>query len=47
MFGSTAEGYEGKTHKTDSEDSDTTVPSDRKLYYLPFSVLASSPGIFG
>jgi hypothetical protein len=37
------EGY----GSTDSEDSSTTAPGGRKLYYLPFLVLAASLGTFG
>jgi hypothetical protein len=44
---SNAEGYGGKTHQPDSEDSDTTASSGRKLYYYSFSVPVASPGTFG
>jgi len=44
---SNAERYGNKTQKTDSEDSETTTPSGRKLYYFPFSVLVASPGTSG
>jgi hypothetical protein len=35
--------YGGKTHKTDSKNSDTTAPSGREL----FSLQAASPETFG
>jgi len=31
---SIANGYGDKTHQTDSQNSDTTAPSDRELYYF-------------
>jgi hypothetical protein len=40
-------GYEGKTHYTDSQNSDTTAPSDRELYNLQFLLQAASPETFG
>lgn len=43
---SNAVGYGGKTQQTDWRDSDTMASNGRKLYYLPFSVLAVSPGTF-
>jgi hypothetical protein len=36
----------GKTHYTDSQNSDTTAPSGRELYYLQFSLQAASPETF-
>jgi len=36
-----------KTHSTNSEDSSTITPSDRKLYYFLFSVLRENSGILG
>jgi hypothetical protein len=40
-------GYGGKTHYTDSQNSDTIAPSDRELYHLQFSLQAASPETFG
>jgi hypothetical protein len=40
-------GYGGKTHWTDSQDSDTTALSGRELYNLQFSLQAASPETFG
>jgi hypothetical protein len=40
-------GYGGKTHKTDSQNSDTTASSGRELYHLQFSLEAASPETFG
>jgi len=40
-------GYDGKTHQTDSQNSDTTVPSGRELYHVQFSLQAASPETFG
>ena len=40
-------GYGCKGHYTDSKDSDTTVPSETQLYFLPFSVLAVRSETFG
>jgi hypothetical protein len=42
----TQEGYGGKTHWTDSKNSDTTAPSGRELCYLQFSLQAASPETF-
>jgi hypothetical protein len=39
--------YGGKTHNTDSQNSDTTAPSGRELYHLQFSLQAASPETFG
>jgi hypothetical protein len=44
---SNTKGYGGKTHKTDSQNSDTTTPSGRELYYLQFSLLVANPEAFG
>jgi hypothetical protein len=44
---SNMEGYGGKTHYTDSQNSDTTAPSCRELYHLQFSLQAASPETFG
>jgi hypothetical protein len=44
---SNTKGYGGKTHYTDSQDSDTTAPSGRELYHLQFSLQAASPETFG
>jgi hypothetical protein len=40
-------GYGGKTHYTDSQNSDTTAPSGRELYHLQFSLQVASPETFG
>jgi hypothetical protein len=42
----TQRGYGGKTHYTDSQNSDTTAPSGRELYRLQFSLQAASPETF-
>jgi len=39
-------GYGGKTHKADSQNSDTTAHSCRELYHLQFSLQAVSPETF-
>jgi hypothetical protein len=39
--------YGGKTHYTDSQNSDTTAPSGRELYHLQFSLQAASPETCG
>jgi hypothetical protein len=44
---SNTHGYGGKTHYSDSQNSDTTVPSGRELYHLQFSLQAASPETFG
>jgi hypothetical protein len=44
---SNIKGYGGKTHYTDSQNSDTTAPSSRELYHLQFSFQAASPDTFG
>jgi hypothetical protein len=38
--------YGGKTHYTDSQNSDTTAPSVKELYHLQFSLQAASPDTF-
>jgi len=43
---SNTKGYGGKTHQTDSQNSDTIAPSGRELYHLQFSLQAASPEIF-
>jgi hypothetical protein len=44
---SNTKGYGGKTHYTDSQNSDTTASSGRELYHLQFSLQAASPETFG
>jgi hypothetical protein len=44
---SNTKGDGSKTHYTDSQNSDTTAPSGRELYRLPFSLQAASPETFG
>jgi hypothetical protein len=44
---SNAKCYGGKTHYTDSQNSDATAPSGRELYHLQFSLQAASPEISG
>jgi hypothetical protein len=44
---SNIKGYGGKTHYTDSQNSDKTVPNARELYNLQFSLQAASPETFG
>jgi hypothetical protein len=39
---SNTKGYGGKTHYTDSQNSDTTAPSGIELYHLHFSLQAAS-----
>jgi hypothetical protein len=39
--------YDGKTHYTDSQNSDITAPSGTELYHLQFSLQAASPETFG
>jgi hypothetical protein len=43
---SNTKGYGGKTHYTDSQNSDTTAPHGRELYHLQFSLQAASPETF-
>jgi hypothetical protein len=44
---SNTKSYGGKSHQTDSQNSDTTAPSGRELYHLQFSFQAASPETFG
>jgi hypothetical protein len=44
---SNIKGYGGKTHKTDSQNSDKTAPTGRELYHLQFSLQAASLETFG
>jgi hypothetical protein len=44
---SNTKGYGGKTHYTDSQNSDTTASSGRELYHLQFSIQAASPETSG
>jgi hypothetical protein len=44
---SNRKGYGGKTHYTDSQNSDTTTPSFRELYHLQFSLQEASPETCG
>jgi hypothetical protein len=44
---SNAKGYGGRTHWTDSRNSDTTARNGRELYHLQFSLQAASPETFG
>jgi hypothetical protein len=44
---SNTKGYDGKTHYTYSQNSDTTATSGRELYHLQFSFQAASPETFG
>jgi len=39
--------YGGKTHYTDSQNSDTTTFNGRELYRLQFSLQVASPETFG
>jgi hypothetical protein len=39
--------YGGKTHYSDSKNSDITATSGRELYHLQFSLQAASPETFG
>jgi hypothetical protein len=41
------QGYGGKTHYTDLQNSDTTATSGRNLYHLQFLLQAASPETFG
>jgi hypothetical protein len=40
-------GCDGKTHSTDSQNSDKTAHSGRELYHLQFSFQPASPETFG
>jgi len=44
---SNTKGYGGKTHYTDSLNSDKTACSGRELYHLQFSLQAACPETFG
>jgi hypothetical protein len=44
---SNTKGYGGKTHLTESQNSDTTAPSGRELCHVQFSLQAASPETFG
>jgi len=44
---SNTKGYGGKTHQTDTQNSDSTALSGRELYHLQFSLQADSPETFG
>jgi hypothetical protein len=44
---SNTNAYDGKTHYTYSQNSDTTPPNGRELYHLQFSLQADSPETFG
>jgi len=41
------EGYDCKTHYTDSQNSAITELIGKGLYHMQFSLLAASPGTFG
>jgi hypothetical protein len=44
---SNKKGYGGKTHYSDSQNSDINAPSGIELYHLQFSLQAASPETFG
>jgi hypothetical protein len=44
---SNTKGYGGKTHYTDSQNSDTSAPSGKELYHSQFSLQAASPETSG
>jgi hypothetical protein len=44
---SNTKGYGGKTHWTESQNSDTIPSNGRELYHLQFSLKATSPETFG
>jgi hypothetical protein len=46
-FRSNTKGYGGKTHETDSQNSDTTASNGRELHHLQFSVQEASSETFG
>jgi hypothetical protein len=46
-LGSNTNGYGGRTHWTDWQNSDTTAPSGRELYHLQFLLQAASLETFG
>jgi len=43
---SNTKGYGGKTHYTDSQNSDRTASGGGDLYHLQFSLLLASPETF-
>jgi hypothetical protein len=43
---SNTKSYDGKTHYTDSQSSDTTEPRGGELYHLQLSLQAASPKTF-
>jgi hypothetical protein len=47
LLRSNTKGYGGKTHYTDSQNSDTTAPSGKEFYHLQFSLRPASPETFG
>jgi hypothetical protein len=44
---SNIKGYGGKTHYTDSQNSDKTTPTGGSIYHLQFSLQVASPETFG
>jgi hypothetical protein len=42
-FRSNTKGYSGKTHYTDSQNSDATALSGREMYHLQFSLEVTNP----
>jgi hypothetical protein len=46
-FRSNTKGYDGKTHYTDSQNSNKTATSGRELYHLQFSLQTASPETSG
>jgi hypothetical protein len=44
---SNTKGYGGKTHYTDSQNSDTTAPNGGELFHFQFSLQATGPETFG
>jgi hypothetical protein len=47
MLRSNTKGYDGKTHWTGSQNSNTTAPSDREQYHLQFLLQVASLETFG
>jgi hypothetical protein len=47
LLRSNTKDYGGKTHQTDSQNSDTTASSARELNHLQFSFQAACPETFG
>jgi hypothetical protein len=43
---SNIKGYGGKTHYTDTQNTDTTAPSGIELSHLQFSLQAASPDTY-